>query len=135
MTKSKSGEPVQAAAGSSDAQRKTRRKASGAARKPRVAPAKGQPGRTASAAKKGARGAGKEKGGGPPAARPGSKTAAVLALLERARGATLAEIMDATGWQAHSVRGFISGAVAKKMGRQVTSERRDDGQRVYSARK
>src|SRR5262245_28054403 len=65
-------------------------------------------------------------------ARDGSKTAQVLALLKRKNGATLAEIMKATGWQAHSVRGFISGALGKKMGIKVDSTKRDDGERVYS---
>ena len=55
--------------------------------------------------------------------------------LSCSKGATLAEVMDSTGWQAHSVRGFISGTIAKKMARQVTSTQRDDGQRVYSVRK
>jgi hypothetical protein len=64
--------------------------------------------------------------------RPGSKTAAILALLRRTRGATLAEIMQATSWQAHSVRGFISGALGKKMGLAVNSTKREDGARVYS---
>ena len=40
--------------------------------------------------------------------------------------------MKATGWQAHSVRGFISGALGKKMGLKVDSVRREDGERVYS---
>jgi hypothetical protein len=55
--------------------------------------------------------------------------------MQRAKGATLAEIMEATGWQAHSVRGFISGALGKKMGLKVESAKRDDGQRVYSVPK
>jgi len=64
--------------------------------------------------------------------RPGSKTAAVLALLRRAKGATLTEIMQATSWQPHSVRGFISGTLGKKMQLTVTSTKREDGARVYS---
>jgi hypothetical protein len=65
-------------------------------------------------------------------ARDGSKKAEVLGLLQRKGGATLAQIMKATGWQAHSVRGFISGALGKKMGLTVNSARREDGERVYS---
>jgi hypothetical protein len=71
----------------------------------------------------------------PEGVRPGSKTAAVLALLQRAKGATLTEIMQATSWQAHSVRGFISGTLGKKMGLTVTSTKRADGARVYSVAK
>jgi hypothetical protein len=73
------------------------------------------------------------KGGDKPAvARDGSKKAEILGLLQRKGGATLAQIMKATGWQAHSVRGFISGALGKKMGLTVASARREDGERVYS---
>jgi hypothetical protein len=68
-------------------------------------------------------------------AREGSKKAAVLELLRRKQGATLAAIMKKTGWQAHSVRGFISGALVNRMGLAVESAKRDDGERVYSLAK
>jgi hypothetical protein len=64
------------------------------------------------------------------AVRRGSKTAKILDLLKRSAGASLKEIMKATGWQAHSVRGFLSGTVAKKMGAPVESFKRDD-ERAY----
>lgn len=67
-----------------------------------------------------------------PAAREGSKKAEVLALMRRKGGATLKEIMKATGWQAHSVRGFVSGALGKKMGLTVESAKGKDGERTYS---
>ena len=63
--------------------------------------------------------------------REGSKKAIVLDLLKRAEGATLKEIMSATAWQAHSVRGFISGSLGKKMGLKIESEKRADGVRAY----
>ena len=69
------------------------------------------------------------------AASEGSKTATVLELIGKAKGATLKEIMEATGWQAHSVRGFISGTVGKKMGLTVESSSREDGERVYKLAK
>jgi hypothetical protein len=65
-------------------------------------------------------------------AREGSKKAAILALLRKPNGATLKDLIAATGWQAHSVRGFISGAIVKKMGLKVESKKRDDGARRYS---
>ena len=61
-----------------------------------------------------------------------SKGAKILAMISRPKGATLTEIMKATDWQAHSVRGFISGALGKKMGLKVDSVRREDGERVYT---
>ena len=64
--------------------------------------------------------------------RPGTKTEMVLELLKRPEGATLSQIMKSTDWQAHSVRGFISGTLGKKMGLAVTSAKREDGERVYS---
>jgi hypothetical protein len=67
-------------------------------------------------------------------ARDGSKAAKVLDLLKRPNGATLAELMKATGWQAHSVRGFLSGTVGKKLGLTVTSTKAEDGERTYSVK-
>jgi hypothetical protein len=62
----------------------------------------------------------------------GSKKFEILALLRRKGGATLQELMFATNWQAHSVRGFLSGTLRKKMGLTVESAKRQDGERVYS---
>jgi hypothetical protein len=55
----------------------------------------------------------------------------ILGLLQRKDGATIAEMIRATGWQAHSVRGFVSGALRKKSGLSVTSERNEAGERRY----
>jgi Protein of unknown function (DUF3489) len=55
----------------------------------------------------------------------------VLELLRRKEGATIAEIAKATNWQNHSVRGFISGTVAKKMGLAVESTRNGASERTY----
>jgi hypothetical protein len=63
--------------------------------------------------------------------REGSKKATVIDMLRRAEGATLAEIMTATGWQPHSVRGFISGSLGKKMGIPVESFKSPEGERAY----
>jgi hypothetical protein len=59
-----------------------------------------------------------------------TKTAKIIALLKRPVGAGLKALMKATGWQAHSVRGFLSGHVGKKMGLRVRSFQRD-GERIY----
>ena len=64
---------------------------------------------------------------------PATKSEIVIALLRKSGGATLKALMIATGWQAHSVRGFISGQLTKKMGLKVRSFKRD-GERVYSIR-
>jgi hypothetical protein len=64
-------------------------------------------------------------------AREGSKKARILTLLKQPKGASLHEIMHATGWQAHSVRGFISGNLVKRMGLKVNSTRRSGGERSY----
>jgi len=61
----------------------------------------------------------------------GTKTAKILALLKRPGGASLDQLRKATGWQAHSVRGFLSGTLKKKMGLRVASSKVKDGQRTY----
>jgi hypothetical protein len=65
-------------------------------------------------------------------AKPGrvTKTDILIALLRRPEGARIEDIMTATGWQAHSVRGAISGAVKKRLGLTIVSEK-TDGVRVY----
>jgi Protein of unknown function (DUF3489) len=68
------------------------------------------------------------------APRAESKTAKILALIQRPKGATLAEIMKAADWQAHSVRGFISTA-GKKRGINIESSKSESGDRVYRAAK
>jgi len=69
-----------------------------------------------------------------PAAHAHTKMAKVIALLQRPEGATLQAIMRATSWQTHSVRGFISGQLKKKLGLKVRSFQRD-GERVYSIKR
>jgi hypothetical protein len=67
-------------------------------------------------------------------AREGSKAAKVLSLLRRPDGASLKELMKATGWLAHCVRGYLSGTVSKRMGLRLVSTKSEDGERRYSLR-
>jgi hypothetical protein len=69
--------------------------------------------------------------GAAPAAREGSKKAEVIDSMRRSQGATLAEIMELTGWQAHTVRGFVSGTLIKKLGLKVESFRSKEKERTY----
>jgi len=61
----------------------------------------------------------------------GTKQALLIAMLQRPDGATMAEIIAATGWQAHSARGAMSGALGKKLGLEVVSAKEDARDRVY----
>jgi hypothetical protein len=63
-------------------------------------------------------------------AREGSKLAMVISMLRGSGGATIASLSKATGWQAHSVRGALAGAIGKKLGLKVVSEKAD-GIRTY----
>jgi hypothetical protein len=67
--------------------------------------------------------------------RDGSKKGIVIELLRRKDGATLAEIAKATDWQNHSIRGFISGQLTKKMGLTVESSKNEAGERTYKLAK
>ena len=94
-----------------------------------VAPPKARAARKASPAQKAPTSATKAH-----PARDGSKTAKFLDLLKRPGGATAKELLKVTGWQPHSVRGFLSGTVGKKMGLTVKSVKGDNGQRSYSVK-
>lgn len=67
----------------------------------------------------------------PIAIRAGTKQAQIIAMLQRPEGATVAEMVEATGWQAHTVRGSISGALKKKLGILVTAAEEGGRGRVY----
>ena len=66
-----------------------------------------------------------------PKTRDGTKQARLIAMLQRKEGATIAQIVDATGWQPHTVRGAFAGALKKKLGLTVTSEKVEGVGRVY----
>ncbi len=98
------------------------------------ATSKAKSGKKATPAKKAARGAKSAKptksaksDSGP---REGSKTAQVIAMLQRKNGATLSDIMSQVGWQKHTVRGFMAGAM-KKAGYTVESFKPEGGERSY----
>ncbi len=67
----------------------------------------------------------------PRAIRPGTKLAEIVEAMKQPGGATAAQMMAGTGWQAHTVRGAISGMVRKRLGYQLVSEKGEDGQRAY----
>ncbi len=136
MTTSTTKQTEAAQAIGESAEPKATKKARVPARGAHVAPAKGKSGKKATPPKKAAKApkavkaapeAPKAKG-----TREGSKTAQVLELLKQPGGATLKELMATTGWQAHSLRGFVSGTLGKKMGLNVESTKGADGERTYS---
>jgi len=110
---------------------KAERKAKGGAQAAKGAPAKAKSTKKATAAKKGRKAPKAQETAGP---REGSKTAQVVAMLQRKGGATLTEIMDKMGWQRHTVRGFMAGAM-KKAGYTVESFKPDGGERTYRINK
>jgi hypothetical protein len=63
--------------------------------------------------------------------RESTKEALLIDMLRQPEGATIAQIMTATGWQAHTCRGAFAGALKKKRGLTVTSEKIDGGDRIY----
>lgn len=67
----------------------------------------------------------------PPRARERSKQAQVIELLKRPEGATLAQMSEVTQWQVHTLRGAMAGALKKKLGLEITSEKQIGSDRVY----
>lgn len=63
--------------------------------------------------------------------RPGTKLAKVVTALQNPDGATIFQLMCCTGWQAHTIRGVLSGMVRKKLGLNVVSTKAAGGERVY----
>ena len=92
----------------------------------KAAPAKATASKTTKPAKKAA------KAGLP---REFSKKAIVLDMLKAKGGATMAQIAKATDWQNHTIRGFISGTLSKKMGLAIESTKNDAGERTYKLAK
>ncbi len=109
---------------------KAERKAKGGAQVPKGAPTKAKSTQKATAAKKAptAKKAAKVQESAAP--REGTKTSQVVAMLQRKNGATLPEIMNQMGWQRHTVRGFMAGAM-KKAGYTVESFKPEGGERSY----
>jgi hypothetical protein len=113
---------------------KAKRKAKRGAQAAKGAPAKGKSTKKASPAKNAPKGKKAATTRDTAAPRESSKTAIVVAMLKRKSGATLAEIMRTMGWQAHTVRGFMAGAM-KKTGHKVESFKPEGGERTYRINK
>jgi hypothetical protein len=67
----------------------------------------------------------------PPSLRAGTKQAQIIAMLQRPEGASVAEMVEATSWQAHTVRGAISGALKKRLGLTIVAEKVEGTGMVY----
>ena len=104
---------------------KGKKKASGAAGSASKAPAKPKGEPKPKAAKKA------PKAAKPPRSAKMGKGDKIVEMLQRTGGATMADLQKASAWQAHSVRGFLSGVVRKKMGLTVTSIKPEGGERIY----
>lgn len=63
--------------------------------------------------------------------RPATKRAQLIAMLKRTKGASIAEVAEALGWQAHTVRGALAGTLKKKLGLTITSEAHETRRRIY----
>lgn len=109
---------------------KAERKAKAGAQAAKGAPANGKATKKATAVKEAPKGKKAAKIEQSEAPREGTKTAQVVALLQRKNGATLQEIIDKMGWQRHTVRGFMAGAI-KKAGYTVESFKPEGGERTY----
>ena len=72
-----------------------------------------------------------EKAAAKPRTRENSKQASVIQMLQRPEGATVQQICETTGWQAHTVRGTFAGAFKKKLGLTIVSDKPQGGERVY----
>lgn len=108
---------------------KPHKKASTGARGANVASPRAKTGKKASRSKRAPKGRTKATG-----ARDGSKTAKILDLLKRPGGATAKDLQKASGWQPHSMRGFLSGMIRKKMGLTLASTKAEHGERSYAVK-
>jgi hypothetical protein len=122
-----STEQTETAPAAATTETKATKKATAGQSRAKVAPAKGKAGKKATPKKKAPKSAQND-------AREGSKTATILEMLKRPGGASAKELLKATGWQPHSLRGFLSGTVGKKMGLTITSTKGEDGERSYSVK-
>ena len=100
--------------------------------KPKAARQPAKPAKQAKQAKPAKKTAAAKQGG--KTSERSNKKAEVIALMQRAKGATLAEILEATGWQKHTVRGFVS-ILGSQGGHTIESSQNNAGQRTYKIAK